>query len=94
MQFYNVCLYENNTCAYLNECECVISEVWTMMQGHTCMNCVCVCAYALKEEEESWYLSIQVCDVPLKDDICTRCCFFTFEASFLQETPKQQLLQI
>ena len=55
---------------------------------------VCVCANALQEEEESWYLSIQVCDVPLEDEICTRCCFFTFEASFFQESPKQKLIQI
>ena len=55
MQFYNVCQYENNACAYLNECECVKLNVCTMMQGHTCMNCVCVraCAYALQEKEES-----------------------------------------
>ena len=26
----------------LNVCESVIPNIWTMMQGHTCMNCVCV----------------------------------------------------
>ena len=75
-------------------CVKVLYQMFEIWCRDTHIWIVCVCAYALQEEEESWYLSIQVCNVPLEDEICTRCCFFTFEASFFQESSKQQLIQI
>ena len=50
----------------------VLYQMSTTMQGHKCMQCVCVCTYALQEEEESRYLSIQVSIFPLEDEICMK----------------------